>query len=337
MGERNSDGLLLTRGEVLGHKKYGEHYHSLTIVAPEIGEKVQPGQFVNIRCGEGSAHILRRPFSVYRVHKRGGWASTIEIVFDIRGAGTEYLSHLRPHMMVDLVGPLGRGFALPQGRAHCLLVGGGIGAAPLFFLADDLRNDGHRVDVVLGARSNRMLLNPIEVRRLASVARVVTEDGSTGEQGRVTDVLEETIERCETEIIYTCGPHPMLEAVTRIGVNHKLPVQVAVEELMGCGYGVCMTCVMPLNVKKKSGGGKDRLGRAARPSANAGSSQEAEEDEVTYARSCVDGPVFNGASVVWNGTSEPVAPDQAELSPAGLAVAHGSLEDSAGEHPPPGN
>ena len=328
--------MLLTRGEVLGHKKYGEHYHSLTIVAPEVGEKVQPGQFINVLCGEGSAHILRRPFSVYRVHKRGGWASTIEIVFDIRGAGTEYLAHLRPHMMVDLVGPLGRGFALPKGRAHCLLVGGGIGAAPLFFLADDLRNDGHRVDVILGARSNRMLLNPIEVRRLASVARVVTEDGSTGEQGRVTDVLEETIERCETEIIYTCGPHPMLEAVTKIGVNLKLPVQVAVEELMACGYGVCMTCVMPLKVKKKAGAGKSRA-RAARTSANADGSEADAEDEVTYARSCTEGPVFNGASVIWNGHEEPVAPDQAELSPTGLAGAHGGFEDSADEHPPPGN
>ena len=327
--------MLLTRGEVLGHKKYGEHYHSLTIVAPEIGEKIEPGQFVNVRCGEGSAHILRRPFSVYRVHKRGGWASTIEIVFDIRGAGTEYLSHLRPHMMVDLVGPLGRGFALPKGRAHCLLVGGGIGAAPLFFLADDLRNDGHRVDVVLGARSNRMLLNPIEVRRLASVARVVTEDGSTGEQGRVTDVLEETIDRCETEIIYACGPHPMLEAVTQIGVNHKLPVQVAVEELMACGYGVCMTCVMPLKVKKPS---KERVRRSRRGGGLAdGSKEEEADEEVTYARSCTEGPVFNGASVVWNGTSEPVAPDQAELSLGGLAAAHGNLEDSADEHPPPGN
>lgn len=77
--------MLLTRGEVLGHKRYSEHYHSLTIVAPEIGERITPGQFVNIKCGDGSAHILRRPFSVYRVHKRGGWASTIEIVFDIRG------------------------------------------------------------------------------------------------------------------------------------------------------------------------------------------------------------------------------------------------------------
>lgn len=329
--------MLLNRGEVLGHKKYGEHYHSLTIVAPEIGETVQPGQFINVLCGEGSAHILRRPFSVYRVHKRGGWASTIEIVFDIRGAGTEYLAHLRPHMMVDLVGPLGRGFALPKGRAHCLLVGGGIGAAPLFFLADDLRNDGHRVDVVLGARSNRMLLNPIEVRRLASVARIVTEDGSTGEQGRVTDVLEETIDRCETEIIYACGPHPMLEAVTQIGVNRKLPVQVAVEELMACGYGVCMTCVMPLKIKKKATAGKDRRGRTGRPSGRADGDETEGEDEVTYARSCTEGPVFNGASVVFNGHSDPVAPDQAELSPAGLAVAHGHIEDSADEHPPPGN
>ncbi len=322
--ERQASGggaMLLTRGEVLGHKKYGEHYHSLTIVAPEIGERVQPGQFVNIRCGEGSAHILRRPFSVYRVHKRGGWASTIEIVFDIRGAGTQYLSQLRAHKMVDLVGPLGRGFALPKGRAHCLLVGGGIGAAPLFFLADDLRNEGHRVDVILGARSNRMLLNPIEVRRLASIARVVTDDGSTGEQGLVTDVLEETIERSETDIIYSCGPHAMLEAVSAIGAEHKLPVQVAVEELMACGFGVCMTCVMPLKTKRKGSRDKDKE----------------PEEEITYARSCTEGPVFNGASVVWNGAARPVAEDQAELSTAGLAVAQGSFEDSAGEHPPPGN
>jgi dihydroorotate dehydrogenase electron transfer subunit len=330
--------VLLTRGEVLGHKKYGEHYHSLTIVAPEVGESVQPGQFINILCGEGSAHILRRPFSVYRVHKRGGWASTIEIVFDIRGAGTQYLAQLRPHMMVDLVGPLGRGFALPKGRAHCLLVGGGIGAAPLFFLADELRNDGHRVDVILGARSNRMLLNPIEVRRLASVARIVTEDGSTGDEGRVTDVLDETIDRCETEIIYACGPHPMLEAVTLKGIAHKLPVQVAVEELMACGYGVCMTCVMPLRIKKKANSSKDRNARPGRPSTVADERRDADdEDEITYARSCTEGPVFNGASVVFNGSAQPVAHDQEELSPAGLAVSHGRFEDSADEHPPPGN
>ncbi len=307
----------LATGEVLSHKKYGEHYHSLTIVAPDIGEQVKPGQFVNIKCGESRSHILRRPFSVYRVHKRGGWASTIEVVFDIRGPGTGYLAALRGHASVDLIGPLGRGFTIPKRRAHCLLVGGGIGAAPLFFLADELRNEGHRVDVILGARTQGLLLNAIEARRLASVCLSTTEDGTAGDQGRVTDVLEETIERCGTEVVYACGPHPMLAAVTEVCVERQLPVQVAVEELMACGYGVCMTCVMPLRRKPK----KD----------------EPPEEAVVYARSCTEGPVFNGHLVIWNGKTDVVAADQAELSPAGVPTRVGGFHDVPGEHPPPGN
>jgi dihydroorotate dehydrogenase electron transfer subunit len=317
-----SRAMAASTGEVLSHKKYGEAYHSLTIVAPDVGEKVRPGQFVNVRCGEHRDHILRRPFSVYRVHKRGGWASTIEIVFDIRGPGTEYLSSLRAHSTVDLIGPLGRGFALPKRRAHCLLVGGGIGATPLFFLADELRNEGHRVDVILGARSTGLLLNAIEARRLASVCRTTTEDGSSGDRGRVTDILTETMEKCETEVVYSCGPHPMLAAVSRICVESKVPVQVAVEELMGCGYGVCMTCVMPLR-------------RPPRKVAKGGA--EPDEDSVYYARSCTEGPVFNGASVVWNGSADAVAPDQAELTPAGAASRGTAALSADDEHAPPGN
>jgi dihydroorotate dehydrogenase electron transfer subunit len=319
--------MLMSTGEVLSHKKYGEAYHSLTIVAPDIGEKVRPGQFVNVRCGENRDHILRRPFSVYRVHKRGGWASTIEIVFDIRGPGTEYLSTLRAHASVDITGPLGRGFAFPKRRAHCLLVGGGIGATPLFFLADELRNEGHRVDVILGARSTGLLLNPIDARRLASVCRTTTEDGSSGDRGRVTDILSETIEKCETEVVYSCGPHPMLAAVSRICTEHKVPIQVAVEELMGCGYGVCMTCVMPLR----------RTARRAAAGSRGASAQDSEEDSVYYARSCTEGPVFNGASVVWDGSGDSVAVDQSELTPAG-AASRGTADISAeDEHAPPGN
>jgi dihydroorotate dehydrogenase electron transfer subunit len=310
---------LMSNGEVLSHRKYGDPYHALTIVAPQIGEKVKPGQFVNIRCSGDSANILRRPFSVYRVHKRGGWASTIEIVFDIRGPGTKFLSSMRAHSHVNLIGPLGRGFALPKRRAHCLLVGGGIGAAPLFFLADELRNEGHRVDFILGARNARLLLNAIDVRRLASVYRITTDDGSMGEKGQVTDLLEETMERCETEVVYTCGPHPMLAAVSQVCVDKHVPVQVAVEELMACGYGVCMTCVMPLRRK---------VGK--------------EEMETVYARSCTEGPVFNGASVVWDGALEgeslsPLALDQTELSPAGAPMRHAGFDPTSGEFPPPGN
>ena len=309
--------MLVSTGEVLSHKKYGEHYHSLTIVAPEIGEVVKPGQFVNIRCGVNHSSILRRPFSVYRVHKRGGWASTIEVVFDIRGPGTQFLSTLRGHSNVDLIGPLGRGFALPRRRAHCLLIGGGIGATPLFFLADELRNEGHRVDVLLGARNSGLLLNAIEARRLASVCVTTTEDGSHGEEGRVTDVLEETVERCGTEVVYACGPHPMLAALSSFCIEKRIPIQVAVEELMACGYGVCMTCVMPLHRKPK----KD----------------EPLEDSIVYARSCTEGPVFNGALVVWNGESDLVARDQAELSPAGVPTRVHGFADTDDEFPPPGN
>jgi dihydroorotate dehydrogenase electron transfer subunit len=308
--------MILATGEVLSHKKYGEHFHSLTIVAPEIGASIRPGQFVNVRCGDNRSNILRRPFSVYRVHKRGGWASTIEIVFDIRGPGSKYLSQLRGHSTVDLMGPLGRGFQLPQRRAHCLLVGGGIGATPLFFLADELRNAGHRVDVILGARSVGQLLNPIEVRRLASVSVTTTEDGSTGEKGRVTDVLADTIERCSTEVVYSCGPHAMLAAVSDIAVRHKIPVQVAVEELMGCGYGVCMTCVMPLRPRKR---------------------KDASTDEVVYARSCTEGPVFNGASVIWNGSAPEVDAEGSELSPSGDATTVDASTEPAEEFAPPGN
>lgn len=306
----------MTVGEVLSHKKYGEHYHSLTIVAPEIGEKVVPGQFVNVRCGEGRANILRRPFSIFRVHKRGGWASTIEIVFDVTGPGTEFLSQQRGHAMLDLTGPLGRGFVLPRSRAHCLVVGGGIGAAPLFFLADELRNEGHRVDVILGARTSGLLLNQIDARRLASVCRVTTDDGSTGDEGRVTDILVETMEKCETEVVYACGPHPMLQAVSGICTEQGIPVQVAVEELMACGYGVCMTCVMPLRHPRKTKG---------------------DEDEVVYARSCTEGPVFNGSQVVWEHETDTVGGGQRELTPAGAGTRDVAVEGPSNEHPPPGN
>lgn len=309
-------------GEVLSHKKYGEHYHSLTIVAPEIGETVRPGQFVNIACGKGRSNILRRPFSVYRVHKRGGWASTIEIVFDVHGPGTEYLSSLRAHASVDLIGPLGRGFALPKRRAHCLIVGGGIGAAPMFFLADELRNDNHRVDVILGARSVGYLLNAIDARRLASVCRITTDDGSSGDQGRVIDGMAEMMEKCGTEIVYACGPHPMLAAVSKVASDLKIPVQVAVEELMACGYGVCMTCVMPLR--------KPAKGKTASP-----------DDEIVYARSCTEGPVFNGNQVVWNDSPETneevVGEGQDELAPSGVAQAVSGMPEPVDEHAPPGN
>ena len=305
----------LVSAAVFSHRKYGEHYHSLTLVAPEIGAEVEPGQFINVSCGPHRDFILRRPFSVFRVHDRSGAPTTVEIVFDLRGPGTRQLAAMHIHDKLGIMGPLGTGFSLPRRRARCLLVGGGVGAAPLFFLADRLRKDGHRIDVVLGARNADLLLNEVELRGVASVCRLTTEDGSAGTRGRVTDVLADTMDHCGTEVVYACGPDRMLAAVARICIQKRVFVQVAVEELMACGYGVCMTCVVPLRERRSKGADVER--------------------SVVYARTCTEGPVFNGAQVIWSSGHELVGREESEPALAGRA-SRGVPSSEAG-HPPPGN
>ncbi|MGH2703767.1 MAG: dihydroorotate dehydrogenase electron transfer subunit [Actinomycetota bacterium] len=264
--------------EVLSNKRMGEEYHSLIVVAPDIAEAARPGQFVNLRPPPDRAFILRRPMSIYRVNRQGEWAATVEVVFDVRGPGTAALAALKRHDPIDIVGPIGRGFTIPRTQHSCLLVGGGVGATPLFFLAEELRAAGKRVDILWGASSASRLVNPIEAKRLGAVAEFATDDGSTGHHGLVTEVLPAMIARCGTEVIYACGPRAMMAEVTRLGVKARIPVQVAVEELMGCGIGICMTCVTPVWTKD----GK----------------------RVTYVRSCLDGPVFNGARVAWEAQAQ---------------------------------
>lgn len=260
--------------QILSYKKVGEEYHLLTIVAPEIAENAQPGQFVNLLPRKDAQFILRRPFSIYKVNRRGDWAATIEVVFDIRGGGTAALAALRAHDMIDIVGPIGRPFAIPKTRYSCLLVGGGIGAVPLFFLAEKLTGAGKRVDTLWGAARASRLLNAIDAKRVGALSAFTTEDGSEGHRGIVTDLLPEMIQKCGTEVIYACGPHAMMAAVTEIGQEHGIPVQVAMEALMGCGIGICMTCIQPV--------------------------WNRERDEIVHVRTCVDGPVFSGARVAWN-------------------------------------
>lgn len=266
--------MIQQMAEILNHRKLGDEYHSLTIVAPEIAEAAKPGQFVNLRPPTDRSYLLRRPFSIFRVNRRGNVAATVEVVFDIRGPGTAALAAMRRHEPIDIVGPIGRSFTIPKTQHSCLLVGGGVGATPLFFLGEELQNAGKRVDVLWGAATASRLVAPIEAKRLGAVAAFTTDDGSEGHHGLITEVLGEIIERCGTEVIYTCGPRQMMASVTKIALEFGIPAQVAMEELMGCGIGVCMTCVTP--VWNRDGTG------------------------IANVRTCVDGPVFNGARIAWD-------------------------------------
>jgi len=256
--------------EVLERRRVGA-YHALTLVAPGIAEGARPGQFVHLLAGQDRSFPLRRPFSIHRVERPGAAPGTVEVVFDVVGAGTLALSRLRAHDVVDALGPLGRPFDPPEEPAGCLLVGGGYGTAPLFFLATELRVRRCRVDFVIGAATSSRLLDAMEAKRLGHSLTVTTDDGSAGRRGLVTDAVGDLLARTGATRVYACGPMPMLATVSRIAADAGVPCQVAVEEQMACGTGICFSCVLPVGAS-----------------------------EVTrMARSCLEGPVFDGAAIAW--------------------------------------
>src|SRR3954471_6293638 len=207
------------RGEVLSVKQTGA-YLAMTVVASGIAEQTLPGQFVALSVtGDDGALLLRRAFSIHQVASRGVYGGTVEFVFAVHGKGTAWLARQRPHDPVDVGGPLGRPFALPKDPANCVLVGGGYGAAPLFMLADALRKRGCRVDFVLGAADADRLFGALDAKRMAASVAFTTDDGSFGEQGRVSDVLPEMIARAHADVVYACGPMAMLEAVYSVAAQ----------------------------------------------------------------------------------------------------------------------
>lgn len=279
-------------GEVIANRRAGA-YHHLTLVAPGAAEIARPGQFVALSVGgPTSATLLRRCFSIHKVTPSGTYGGTVDIVIAAHGVGTQWLAGLGAHDPVDVVGPLGRPFPLPSEAVPCVLVGGGYGSAPLFWLAEVLRERGCHVEMVLGAASEDRLFGVVEARRTADGVSVTTDDGSAGSRGWVSDVLGEVIDRSGAGVAYACGPMAMLRSVTEVAARHGAVAQVAVEESMACGIGVCMTCVMPVT-------GNDGVTRMV--------------------RSCLEGPVFRGDRVRWDAFEDGVCrvPDDTLGAPGG--------------------
>lgn len=260
------------QGEILSVQRVGE-YHQFTVVAPEIATGFRPGHFVAVAVGgENTSMILRRAFAISAATPSDTFAGTIQFVVAEHGPGTQWLVRRQAHETLDVVGPLGNPFPLPTGPAPAVLVGGGYGTAPLIPLAAALLESGSAVEFVLGAATAGRLFGELTAKRMVGRVGVTTDDGSAGEKGLVTDLLPEAIERVGAEVVYACGPMGMLHAVSEIAGKRAVRVQVAVEESMACGIGVCMTCVLPVR-------GADGASR--------------------FVRSCVDGPVFDGLDVRW--------------------------------------
>ena len=256
------------------NRRLSPAYNVVGLDAPGIARSARPGQFVMLKPSAGFEPLLRRPFSIFEVLRDGdGHPNGISVLSKKVGISTTQLFEVEEGDEVACLGPLGKPFSLVSPPTDAWMVAGGVGLAPFATLAEALAPRGVRVSLFYGGRSADDLFY-LELFESLGVSLVLaTEDGSRGEHGRVTVPLARALESSPSPVaIFACGPEPMLAAVARLAATHRVPCEVSVERVMGCGMGGCYSCVIPVR------------GADGRPH---------------FVRSCTSGPVFDAASIVW--------------------------------------
>ena len=246
--------------KIVRQEQIGSDIYSMVLKVGELAKDVVAGQFISMYCHEGS-RLLPRPISICEVNKE---EQTLRVVYRVVGNGTKELSTLTAGESIEILAPLGNGFTVKEKKA--ILIGGGIGIPPMLELAKSMKT---RPTVVLGYR-NELFLNQ-EFEPYADVV-IATEDGSTGTKGTVLDAIKEN--QLTGEIIYACGPTPMLKAISEYAIEKGIEAQVSLEERMACGIGACLACVCK-------------------------SKEKDHHTNVNNKRICKDGPVFEAREIDW--------------------------------------
>ncbi|MFQ5768593.1 MAG: dihydroorotate dehydrogenase electron transfer subunit [Acidobacteriota bacterium] len=263
------------------NRDLGGGNHLAVFQAAEIAACSRPAQFVMLKVRAGTDPLLGRPFSVARVGRQAG-EPTLEILYRVVGRGTELLAGLAPGAKVGMVGPLGLPFPDPPGQeGPVFMVAGGIGIAPFPLLAETLKKRGRRCHLLYGGRSQRDLVALDLLAASGASITLATEDGSRGFHGRVTDILEAELLSLDAEqrrrsVSYVCGPAPMLAAVDDLLARHQAAGHLSMEGMMGCGFGVCLSCVVPV--------------------------VDAQGQPAGMRRICMDGPSFPAGRIHWKGS-----------------------------------
>lgn len=223
---------------LLSNRKLSPLYHFLEFQAPRAFPEVMPGQFAEILVPHAPHTFLRRPFSVYDADQD---KNILRFIIKIAGAGTGILCSLKAGEVVNILFPLGQGFTKTEGKA--LIVGGGVGIAPMYLLAKWLHKQEIPVQILLGGRSESDIINTAEFSAFGDLG-MTTEDGSVGVKGLIT--AHPWLEHIAPDItrIYTCGPDPMMRAIASIAEKQQVDCEVSLENTMACGYGVCLSCIV---------------------------------------------------------------------------------------------
>jgi len=266
------------RTKIISNQEISPGYYRMRILVPGFGAKARAGQFVMFRVQRSLPPLLRRPFGIFKV----GFMEPdcddmppkeyVEILYKVVGRGTTIMEALHEGDGVELLGPLGNGFDVTDKAGEMILVGGGIGLVPLYMLASELV-EHCSVRLLMGGRSRDDILAVTEFERLGVETYVSTDDGSLGEEGLVTRVLERKLQKYPNARVFACGPMPMLRAVREKCLEYRAPLQVSLEEFMACGVGACLGCVV-------KGAGHT-------------------EETPSYLCTCTAGPVFKAEYLDW--------------------------------------
>lgn len=232
--------------EILWNRELTPGYWRLGLSTGEAYAGALPGQFVMVREGMGHFPLLRRPFSIHRLIREQGVVAGIEVLYRVVGQGTQILSELKTGDALGLLGPLGRGFRIPEASRRIDVAAGGIGVAPMVFLLDHLmaRSDLGNCRVFLGGRSSSDLLCRKDFEAMGVPVILTTDDGSEGDQCFLTHPLEEAVRTAPPDLIVACGPMGMLGCVAGIARDHGISCQVSLESAMACGIGACLGCAV---------------------------------------------------------------------------------------------
>ena len=264
---------------VISNTEVSPGYFKMRLTAPPEMLESRPGQFVMVKVRDAIDPLLRRPFGIFDLGRMpadytgGSDLPYLEILYRVVGKGTAMLSVLHHGDHLDILGPLGQGFVQGDPAEEKILVGGGVGLAPLYYLAKQLVSTS-RVRLFIGGRTKEDILSVTEFERLGVETYVATDDGTLGASGLVTEVMERhLVDEKSGMNLFACGPMPMLRAVADIARRREISCQVSLEAYMACGMGACLGCVVK---------GRDH-----------------EEHQPDYRCVCKDGPVFNFRELQW--------------------------------------